>query len=300
MQFPDVEIKPGESIQDATERVTQAYGAEGSILTENESLTALFPSSSCRFLESSLEKRQLIVVVVTSPWDERSVLAVLNILLSLRSDPDPPGPPPLFRFYSAHQVPPVLLVLFGDSPPSDFECRAAVVAHFGSDLQPSQSFQLAAVSMYLLRESLGIKTGFFDPAGDHIIGRVIVERFRGVPFSEGAAPINAVIVLGFLYGEILRARSPFRSRWIRLKEYAPWPALAFGPPEVGDAGRQGAPGDPGKQGGRRGEEPQGVPQVVFSPIHSVIGVYQGGTESLLAEARQALEEKCAKELGKSG
>src|SRR2546428_5902695 len=283
MQFPDVEINPGESIQSAAEKVAQAYQARGAVLVGNESLTALLPSASCQLLETHVDKRQCIVVVETSPWDERSILAVLNILLSLRSDPDPPGPPPLFRFYSAHPVPPVLMVLFGDSHASDFECRAAVVAHFGNDLQPSQSLQLAAVSIHLLRESLGLKTSFYDPAGEKILGNVIVELFGGGSFPEGAAPINAVIVLGFLYGEILRARLPYPSRWIRIKEYAPWPALAFGP--------RAAPG-------KAGEESQGVPQVIFSPIHSVIGVYQGGSDNLLSEAGEALEERCAEELGK--
>ncbi len=278
MQFPEVEIGPEESLLSAATRVARTFEARGSRLHPFDHLNALLPTSSvCHFFQTRCGGRESVIVVMPREWSEQLTLTVLNILLNIRMDPDPPGPPPLFRFYCAHPVPPVLRGLFGDSPASDFECRAALVAQFGSDVAPSQAFQLAAVAMHLLRETLGISSGFFDPDGDLRIAEAVTEGFRAEEFPEDASPLNAIIALGFLYGEILRARIRISSRWVRIKDSGPWPSLVFGS------------SDPAQAENAEGVL-QGLPQVVFNPIGSVINVYQAGSVALLREATATLAD----------
>jgi hypothetical protein len=294
MQFPEVEIQATDSIAQAEKKVERAYEERGGVLLAYENLNSLLPTSPyCHFFQVRFEGRECVVVVMSADWDEKSILTILNVLLNIRLDPDPPGPPPMFRFYCAHPVPPVLSTLFGDLPASDFECRAALVARFGSELQPSQSLQLAAVAMHLLRECFSVRSSFYDAAADERIATVAAEEWGGGRIPEGAAPLNALIVLGFLHGEVLRARLLHESRWVRLKDASTWPVLVFG-----DAGEEAAGLDaPAAEVEGGSKPPQGSPQVVFSPIAAVIAVYQDKDVARFLQAGEALEKKCRDELG---
>jgi len=295
MCFPEVELKPGDSIEEADEKVARAIEAAGGTLMAFEHLNTLFPTSShCHFFQTSLKDRNHIVVVTSSQWEEKSVLAVLNILLNIRLDFDPPGPAPRVRFYSAHPVAPVLLTVFGDSAACQFESRAVMVSQYGYDLDATQSYQLGAVAIHLLRECLGIRTDFNDPQGEQRIAEALTRWFSSRSFPEDGAPINAVVVLGFLYGEMLRARLPYLSRWVWLKEYAPWPALAFGPRTSDDdetsvmGSAEAGPGMP---------EKIDKPQVIFSPLATVFSLYQGSPPSFLEDTTASLAKKCDESLG---
>jgi hypothetical protein len=281
----EVEIQPGDSLRDAADKVALAYEAQGCPLLELEQWNNFHVTASyCRFFQVHRDGREYIIVVASLPWDEKSTLAVLEILLGMRLDPDPPGLPPLFRFHGAHPTPPVFVTMFGDTPVSDFECRAALVARFGTDLQPSESLQLATVAMQLLRECLGVRTSLSDPDGELRIAEAVSRWLPRNRFPEGGAPFNAILTLGFLYGEILRARFPYMSRWVRVKDYAPFPVLVFGPkPSESSPASQPPSG--------------GLPQVVFNPTAFVIELFQNGPPDLLRNAATALEKKCKESLG---
>jgi hypothetical protein len=303
MPFPEVEIHATDSIHQAERKVEKAISAKGGALLAYDNLNTILPTSSfCHFFQTQIDGRECVITVMAAPWEEKTLLTVLNVLLNIRLDPDPPGQTPLFLFYGAHPLPPVLHTLFGDTPLAEFECRAALVARFATELLPSHAFQLAAVGMHLLREQLGVKTSFFDQQGEDHIGKALAEDLGSAALSDGGAPLNALITLGFLYGEILRARVPHPSRWIRLKESSPWPVIVFGNPDK--APPDALPGDgdepPAVEShapAAEGEEDKGAPQVVFSPIASLLSAYQDKSRSRLAESSTALLAKCGAELG---
>lgn len=305
-----------------------AYREAGATVLAFEHLNTLLSTSSfCHFLHAELDGKVYVAVVSTRPWDESTTLAVLNVLLNLRMDPEPPGSWPLFRFYGAHPVSPVLLTLFGDEAPSAFECRAALVVGYGADVRPAQSYQLATVAVRLLRECLGLKTSLLDPRAEEVVAEALSRWFRPDRFPEGGAPINSLVVLGFLYGESLRARLPYASRWVRLKDSPPWPVLVFGgrtergrsqgPERSAGMGAQaaGAEEKAGAEGGASGAKISAArvraagsssssstvgsdrSHVVFSPVSTVISAYQEGAPRLLREASAALEGKCEEVLG---
>ncbi len=285
MDLPEIEIQPDELLDSAASRVERTFSARGQRLSEFEHLNTAHPTAQlCRFFQARLKDRDCVLVVVSSEWGEELVIAVLNILLHIRTDPEPPGPPPMFRFYSAHPVPAVLRGLFGDSQASDFECRAALVAKFGSEVSATDALQLGAVAIHLLRECFGIHASFFDLDGDLRIAQAVAEWFGPGTFPEEASPLNALISLGFLFGEILRVQAATPSRWAQVRHLGPWPVLIFGAeplPGVPAAGPGGS---------------AGVPQVVFNPIHSLMNVYQERSRTLLREAREALEATCREKL----
>ncbi|MGQ9592248.1 MAG: hypothetical protein ACUVYA_18355 [Planctomycetota bacterium] len=289
----EIHIRPQDSLAEACLKVRNAYREAGATVLAFEHLNTLLSTSSfCHFLHVELEGKVYIAVVSTKEWDDRNTLAVLNILLNLRMDPEPPGSWPLFRFYGAHPVSPVLVTLFGDEAPSAFECRAALVVGYGADVRPAQSYQLATVAVRLLRECLGLKTSLLDPRADEVVAEALSRWFRPDRFPEGGAPINSLVVLGFLYGESLRARLPYASRWVRLKDAPPWPVLVFGGgPEGGRAPGPGRSSSPGRVScGDRSH-------VVFSPVSTVISAYQENAPKLLREASSSLEAKCEEVLG---
>jgi len=317
MSCPEVEIRPGDSIEEADDKVAKAYRARGASLLAFEHLNTLLPTSSfCHFFQIELEGHRYVLVVNSKPWEESSILAVLNILLNIRMDPEPPGPPVLFRFHGAYPVAPVLLTLFGDLPPSHFECHAALVVGYATDIQPSQSLQLAAVAVHLLRECFGLRTGLSDPDGESVIGEAMTRWFSTQLFPEGGAPLNSIVTLGFLYGEIIRSRLPYLSRWVRIKDHSPWPVLVVGrrpdrsmpKGHTTEGARPVAPAPsgaskPALSEASRPASGEGAPasqdsqQIVFNPVATVISVYQGSPGSFLAEASEALARRCEEVLG---
>jgi hypothetical protein len=284
MQPLQVEIKAGEPIQEADARVESAYRASGATIFALDNLNSFLPiSPHCHFFQAAHDGRGVIIVVTISPWDDNTLLTVLNVLLELRMDPDPPGQRPLFRFTGLEPVPPVLSTLFGDSAISDLECRAAIVAQFGKEISPGRAAQFAAVALHLLRECLGMTTGNGDPDADLVIGSAVV-RLRAENLAEEGAPLNSLLCLGFLYGEILACRHPYPSRWVRLRDPGQWPVLVFGPPPAA-ADATGAP--PARD----------TPQIVFNPVGITLGLYHEGEPDTLRRKALELAGRLKGELG---
>lgn len=283
MQQPRAEIGEKDTLTDAIAKVEAAYEPLGATLLGFENLNSFLPVSTyCNFFQTCVDGRERILVVMVGEWDEKAILTVLNVLLELRMDPDPPGSVPLFRFYGAGEVPAVLRTLFGDSKLCDFECRAVLLAHFGKELRPDQALQFAAVAQNLLRECVGVETGFFDPVGIETLNRAVVGRFVAERLGDDAAPLNALICIGFLYGEMLRVRYAYPCRWVALQAQGPWPLLAFSAPaQVTPSPVEG----PAKQ-----------PSVVFNPIGTLISLYKGGKDGLLEEAAAELAMRLKAEL----
>lgn len=282
MCCPEVQISPKDSIEEADRKVAAAFRERGAAPLAFEHLNTLLPTSSvCHFFQIDCEGHRHVAVVSCQPLEENALLAVLNILLNIRMDPDPPGPPPRFRFYGPCPAAPVLQTLFGDSPASEFECRAALVVGYSADIDPDHSYRLASVAVNLLRECLGLRATLEDPDGEAVIEEAMDRWLVASRFTEGGEPVNAIVVLGFLYGEYVRVRLPFVSRWAVRKDLSPWPVLVFGP-----SGER-PPGEPPS-----GDGVEGRSTVAFNPVGNLVSVYQGSPSSTLREAIDALARRC--------
>ena len=283
MQEAKVDILSTDSLSEAVAKVEKGYEQLGASLLAFENLNAFLPISPfCRFFQASFPDREVVLVVMTAAWDEKVLLTILNVLLEIRMDPDPPGRLPSFRFHATETVPPVLRTLFGDAPVSDFESRAVLVVHFGRDLEPSAAMQFAAVAKNLLRECLGVSTDFFD--GDSVLrfDETVAVSFREAGLEEDGAPLNALVSLGFLYGELLRERFGYPSDWLLLKKQGPWPVLVFGAQVAG--------------GDSEGEDATGGARVVFNPIGTLISLYKEGKAGRLGREAEELKRRLAAEL----
>ena len=233
MKFPDVKLSQGDSIFKADERVEHEFERAGLSLVVFEGLNSYLDIGSyCHFfhvpglVEDSGERWTGVVVVVTRPLEEKNLIHILNILLEIRMNPDPPGSRAAIQFYSPYELPRVLQSVFGSSACCGFECRALLVARFGHEIQPGACQQLAAMAANLSKEYFDLRLSFVDPAAEELIERVILEHFA--PDTECAEPVNSLIGLGCLFGEALRSRSPSGSFWADSEECRPWPALILG------------------------------------------------------------------------
>ena len=262
MRLPEVDLRPGDTIFKADEKVEKAFEAAGLTLIGLEELnSALEISSHCHFFQLPAGARSAVVVVVVRPWDEQTLIQVLNVLLGIRMDPDPPGSRPTFHFYSAYETPGILHSVFGSTPCCEFESRALLVARFGNGLRPELCQQLAALAAFLSRECLHVRVSYLDPAGDEGLERVIRDHFIGD--AECVEPVNSLLALGCLAGEILRTRVPFAGRWEAAKECDPWPGLVFG----------------------------AVRPIPLNPIASTIRFFQSPEPGFLARAAADIEER---------
>ena len=226
MVLPQVEILPTDTLQKAEERVEQAFESLGLELVGFESLNTVLPcSDTCHFFHVEIDERPHVIVVCTDEWDEETVVTVLNVLLELRLDPDPPGARLRVAFFGAYPAPDVLELFFADHAIADFECGAALIARFGHDLDPSECTRLAAAAVFLGRDLFGVDTGILDPGGDKAVSDVVC----GALHVEGlsAEPLNSLILYGCLLGEILRSRIGGPSRWARIRRFEPWPGVVL-------------------------------------------------------------------------
>jgi hypothetical protein len=278
MDFPAVNIRPGDTIFQADEKVERVFEALGCTLYSCETLNTLLSTSQfCHFFQVGHQGRQCILVVMTRPWDEQALITVLQVLLGMRIEPDPPGSRLLFQFYSAYEVPEILRSLFGDSPACEFECRSSLVARFGNDLSPGECQQIAAVATHLSRECFSLPTALLDPEAEKRIVEAICDYLRSA--SLEVEPLNSLIALGCFWGEILRARLPYASRWENVEEFKPWPGLVFR--SQNDAGTLESAG----------------PRVAFDPIVYILDLYKTSDRELLARTREELLERCRQVLG---
>jgi hypothetical protein len=275
MQLPELVIAPSEPIQKAADRFVAECQRLGIVLVGFESLNNVLPSSRfSSFFQARVDGVETIFLLMTEEWSNANLVKLLNILLEIRADPDPPGSELRFRIYSAHPPPPLLDTLFGDHRISPIECRAAMLAHFGSDLVPADCTRLAAACMQFL-SSLGVRTSFGDPQAVRRVGEVVLHEVRERRFPPEATPLNFLICLGCLYGESLRTALPYPTEWVSVKEYLPWPCLVV---------RSASPSAGGE-----------VQQLGLSPIALVIQVSQSGPTDLLERSAAALLERCRSE-----
>jgi hypothetical protein len=281
MDFPPLEIVTGESVFQAVCRLEQAFRARGIQLSGFETLNTSLPISRfANFFQGWVDGREVIFVVMTEEWNSSHLVAILNILLEIRADPDPPGTELMFHFYSAHPVPAILMTLFGDHRIGPLECRAAMVACFGHDLRADDCTRLASVAVHLLT-SAGVRTGFKDPEGIRKVRDFVTREIHQLRLPRDGAPLNLLVCLGCLYGEILRSRLGYRTEWAMVKEYQPWPCLVVR--------------------ARAGEAPSPASMITqnlgFSPIAMVMLLSQDGGQETLEKGEAILTERCRKEFG---
>jgi hypothetical protein len=275
MAYPKVEVKPGESIQQVVARLEDALLREGIQLASFESHNALLATSGfSNFFQAHVDGHETILVVMTAEWSDENLVRIVNMLLEIRADPDPPGSHLRFHFYSAHPLPPLLHTLFGDYRVSEVECIAARLVQFGIDLRASDCTRIAAAATQFLA-SLGTKTDFRDPEGMRKLQDFVLREIRGPAFPPQGVPLNLLICLGCLYGELVRSLLPHEVGWAMVKEFLPWPCLVVRP-------RAGGGGAPAKST----TTPLG-----FSPIALVIQLSQGGDAALLERCAESLEER---------
>jgi len=303
MALPEVEIEPGDTLQKAEERVERTFEAVGLELVAFESLNTSLPCSDvCHFFHVESDDAPSVVVVCVERWSEETVITVLNVLLELRMDPEPPGSRLRVRFASAYAVPDVLELLFGDALISDLECRAALVARFGHELEPSDCTQFAAAATQLGRSHFGVEISIIDPQGVERLIELVCDHLR--PAAPPGEPLNALIVLGCLLGELLRSAVGRPTRWARNRQFDPWPGLLISlAPEDVPAGEAspvrsddaaGARADEAaaesrSHPGRVGRE-SGAPSLTFHPIAHVIQLYRSGDrEGLRRVWREIIE-----------
>jgi len=281
MELPTLEIAPGEPLLQAVARLDRECQKSGIQLVGFENLNTVLPFSRfSNFFQARIGGVETIFLVMTDEWNNANLVRILNILLEIRADPDPPGSKLRFKIYSAHPVPVLLKTLFGDYWISPVECEAAMVARFASELTAGDCPRLAAAALHFLR-SLGRETDFRDPKGIATISEVVLLEVHELGLPPEGTPLNFLICVGCLYGELLRSMLVYPSEWIMVKEYLPWPCLAIRP--VRDPGASPAPA--------------ALHHLGFSPIALVIQLSQGGDPQLLEKSASMLEERSRKEFG---
>jgi hypothetical protein len=314
MALPQVEILPTDTLQKAEERVEKAFESLGLELVGFENLNTVLPcSDSCHFFHVELDERPHVIVVSAAPWDEEAVITILNVLLELRIDPDPPGSRLRIGFFCAHPVPDVLALLFADHGIADFECSAALVARFGHELEPTDCTQLAAAATFLGREHLGVHIEILDSHGAERIMDAVCEHLRDEELPS--EPLNSLVLYGCLFGEILRTRLGCPSRWASIRQFEPWPGLVFSPcaeqsgssgetqvdseasaaavsssTQAGDSEGDSASASADSSARRSGGG--GSQGFGFNPVAHVIHLWETGDRTALFDAIRGLEERC--------
>ena len=282
MAYPKLEVRPGEHIREAVARLEEAFQREGIGLASFESHNKLLAISSfADFFQAQVNGVETIIVVMTGEWTDDNLVRIVNMLLEIRADPDPPGSHLRFQFHSAHPLPPLLATLFGDYRISEAECTAARLVQFGIDLRASDCTRIAAAATQFLA-SLDTKTNFRDPDGVRKVQDFVLKEIREPGFPPQGVPLNLLICLGCLYGELVHSFLPHEADWAMVKEFLPWPCLVVRPRPAREAP------------GRGSAAPLG-----FSPIALVIQLSQGGDPALLEKCAESLEERCRERVGNS-
>src|SRR5262245_54687124 len=213
MVYPKLEVAPGEPIYQAVARLEEVYCREGIPLASFESHNNLLATSGfANFFQAQVDGVETIIVVMTGEWTDENLVRIVNMLLEIRAEPDPPGSHLRFRFHSAHPLPPLLETLFGDYRISEVECTAAKLVQFGIDLRASDCTRIAAAACHFLA-SLGTRTDFRDPAGLQKLQDFVLREVCGPAFPPQGVPLNLLICLGCAYGEMVRSRLPYETEW---------------------------------------------------------------------------------------
>ena len=270
LSIPDVRISPGECLEEAEAKLSAAFEEAGIDFAGMDGINSGLPCQDrCKFFRSGADASLLISVLNTGEWEENETLNVLNILLGLRLAPHEPGKKVQIHFFSALEVPGVLLLIGGDTVFSQFEARACLVARFGEDIRPENCQQMAAAGMHLVRSVLGTEVSLLDPDSPDELARAVCDSLdsEDLPVAE---PLNSMILLGCLFGEMVRNQVDLESTWLALHQFEPWPAVVF----------------------TRKEKTDESDSVAFSPLAHIGSLISSGDRSALSRALEELKSVC--------
>ena len=268
--IPAVEIAPGCGIEEAEEKVCAVFEDADLGFVSIRDINSRLPCVDlCRFYESRVDGEVLISVVSIGSWDENETLNVLNILVGLRLNPYPRGRNVRLRFFSAEEVPSVLLLIGGDTVLGEFEARACLVARFGEDIRSENCQQMGAAGMHLVHSVLGMKVSLQSPESPDALDKAVCDTLEreGQPVAE---PLNSMILLGCLFGEIVRSQVELASSWLPLPQFQPWPAVVF----------------------TRAEKSDGTDSVAFSPIAHIGSLLKSRERGILGRSLEELKSTC--------
>jgi hypothetical protein len=268
--IPDVQIAPGKRLEEAEARLCAAFEEADIEFFGMDRINSGLPCRDhCKFFCSGSEAGLLVSVLSIGDWDENETLNVLNVLLGLRLEPHQPGKKVQVHFFSVLEVPPVLLLISGDTLFSEFEARACLVARFGEDIRPENCQQMAAAGMHLVRSVLNTEVSLLDPGSLDELARVVCDSLEAeeLPLSE---PLNSMILLGCLFGEMVRNQIELESAWLALHQFEPWPAVVFMPEE----------------------KTAETDSVAFSPVAHIGSLLSSRDRGVLRKALEELQSAC--------
>lgn len=270
-KIPAVELVPGCQIEQAEEKVCSAFAEEELGFVSIQEINSRFPCLDlCRFYETVIDEDDVLVSIVSiGSWEEHETLNVLNILVGLRLNPDPLGRNVRMRFFSVDEVPAVLQLIGGDTVFSELEARACLVARFGEDIRPENCQQMGAAGMHLVHSLLGAEVSLLAVGASDTLEQAICDTLEREepPASE---PLNSMILLGCLFGEIVRSQVKLSSTWLALPQFKPWPAVVF----------------------TRAEESDGKDSVAFSPIAHIRSLLESRERGVLGKSLEELKSAC--------
>ena len=270
-EIPEFQIAPGDDLDTAESKLRSAFqeaGIDFSGMTWVNSRLPKTIADDCRFFWSRVGKEMVFSVLSVGSWQEQETLSILNIVLGLRLDPEQPGRDFCLQYYSLAEVPPELLMISGDTALSEFEARACLVARFGEDLRPRDCRQMAAAGMYLVRSLLGTEVDLLDPGSPSRLAEALCDRLdeEKLPVEE---PLNMVILLGCLFGEMVRHQVKLESSWMALRQIELWPAVVFSRKKA-----------------------TGSDSIVFSPMDHLRGLVSSRDRDALRRAIEELKTVC--------
>ena len=268
---PELQIAPGDDLDAAEMKLRSAFEEAGLDFSGMAWVNSRLPKTiadECRFFWSRVGKEVFFSVLSVGSWQEKETLSVLNIVLGLRLEPRQPGRSFSLRYYSAAAVPPELLIISGDTDFSEFEARACLVARFGEDLRPQDCQQMAASGMYLARSLLGAEVDLLDPGAPSRLAEAVCDRLACEELHV-TEPLNMVILLGCLFGEMVRNQVKLESSWMALRQIELWPAVVFSRKKAA-----------------------GSDSVVFSPMDHIRGLVHSRDRDALSRALEELKTVC--------
>ena len=269
--IPDVQIAPGECLEEAEARLAAAFEKAGIEFLGMDRINSGLPCRErCKFFCSGSDAGLLISVLSIGDWGKNETLNVLNILLGLRLEPHQPGKKVEVHFFSALEVPAVLRLIGGDTVFSEFEARACLVARFGEDIRPENCQRMAAAGMHLVRLVLNTEVSLLDPDSPDELVRAVCDSLEAeeLPVAE---PLNSMILLGCLFGEMVRTQVDLESKWLKFPRFDPsWPIVVF----------------------TRKEKTEESDSVLFSPVAHMGGLLGSRDRGALSRALEELKSVC--------
>ncbi len=217
MQFPEIVLAADEPLDEAFRYVVSRFSDQGFPVQTLEEITAQLPCADQISLFTVSGTRDLhLFVVVTREWDEPLVLTTLESLLSLRQ-----AAPTLrltVRFIAAHPLPSLLAYVFEDSMRGQLESEAILEVRFDFDtpMHLERPVYLARQIQRWLQD-FGHRTLYPDQLETIAwINRFVLEELRQpvIIDDEPYEPLNSLICLGCLVGEVLAHQPQLQARWV--------------------------------------------------------------------------------------